>query len=164
MSMKSVVIISPIVMAILSGCVIGFPVTKVMNVYEATSTENFVATNILVGGGCYVKRTLTVKPDGIDAISGDEVRGLVMRWDGEIGIKPRSELLKNTKVHVKSFDKRESCVPIVIPFVKVYFFSYDSYYQIRFIVDGEKDVEYIYSCKNPDIQDLPIAFQRDRVN
>ena len=164
MSMKSVVIISPIVMAILSGCVIGFPVTKVMNVYEATSTENFVATNILVGGGCYVTRTLTVKPDGIDAISGDEVRGLVMLWDGESRIKLRGELLKNTKVHVKSFDKHVSYVPIVIPFIKVYFISYDSHYQIRFVVDGEKDVEYIYSCKNPSIQDLPIAFQHDRVN
>ncbi len=159
MSIKSVLIISLIGLAILSGCV-GFPVTKVMDVYEATSTENFVAANKL-GKNCYVTRTLKVKPDGTDATSGDEVRGLVMRWDGE-RIKLRGELLKNTKVQVKSFDKYASCVPIVIPFVKVYSFSYDSYYQIRFIVDGEKGVEYIYSCDNSGIQDLPIAIRCER--
>jgi len=155
MSMKSALIIFHIGLAILSGCV-GFPVIKVMDVYETTSTENFVDANKL-GKNCYVTRTLTVKTDGIDATSGDEARGLIMRWDGERRIKLRNELPKNTKVHVKSFDKYASCVPIVIPFVKVYFFSYDSYYQIRFIVDGENDVEYIYNCDYSSIRDLPMT-------
>jgi len=160
MSMKSALIIYPIGLVILSGCV-GFPVTKVMDGYETTSTENFLGANKL-GKNCYVTRTLTVKPDGTDATSGDEVRGLVMHWDGERRIKLRGELLKNTKVQVKSFDKYASCVPIIIPFIKEYFISYDSYYQIRFIVDGEKDVEYIYNCDNSSIRDLPMAIQCER--
>ena len=160
MNIKSVLIIFPIGLAILSGCV-GLPVTKVADVYETTSTENFVVANKL-GKNCYVTRTLTVKPDGTDATSVDEVRGIVMCWDGERRINLRGELLKNTKIQVKSFDKYVSCVPIVIPFVKVYFISYDSYYQIRFIVDGEKDVEYIYNCDNSSIRDLPIAIQCER--
>ena len=46
MSMKSALIIYPIGLVILSGCV-GFPVTKVMDGYETTSTENFLGANKL---------------------------------------------------------------------------------------------------------------------
>ena len=160
MNMKNVLIMSLLGLSILSGC-IGFPVTEVMDVYETISTKNFVVANSS-NENYYVTRTLTVRPDETDATSGDEVRGLVMRWDGERRIKLRGELLKNTKVHVKSFDKHVSYVPIVIPFIKVYFLSYDSHYQIRFVVDGEKDVEYIYSCDDSGIRDLPIAIRFER--
>ena len=115
MNMKNVLIMSLLGLSILSGC-IGFPVTEVMDVYETISTKNSVVANSS-NENYYVTRTLTVRPDETDATSGDEVRGLVMLWDGESRIKLRGELLKNTKVHVKSFDKHVSYVPIVIPFI-----------------------------------------------
>ena len=139
-----------IIVVLASGC-IGFPVTRVSNVLE-TSLEQGVLKQ-----SCYITRMLTVKTSEDGVLSKDEVcRYVVLPNDNDDGSR-KKDMPKNTKVHIKSFDHHESFVPVVFPFVNVYFLSYNSYYQIRFSVDGEQNVEYIYNCDESDVSDLPMG-------